>query len=59
MEFIYAAVNNTETVPIKGKISKWRHLETTVTQLILIGLVLFLIMQNGNLRKEISNKLSH
>jgi hypothetical protein len=51
MEFIYSAFNNTETIPIKGKISKWRHLETTVTQFVVLGLLLFLIMQNGNLKK--------
>ena len=59
MEFLYCAFTNSETMPIKGKISKWRHLESMITQLILLGLVFFVILQNGNIKKSMNEKLSH
>jgi hypothetical protein len=58
MEFLYAALSN-EGSALKGRISKWRHLEVVFTQLLLIALLFFLILQNGHLKKEISSKLSH
>lgn len=59
MEFLYYAVTNNETMPVKGKISKWRHLESMITKLILVGLVFFVILQNGNIKKSMNEKLSH
>lgn len=58
MEFLYAALSS-EGSAIKTKMSKWRHLEVVLTQLLLVGLLFFLILQNGQLKKEISSKLSH
>jgi len=58
MEFLYAALSN-EGSMLKGKMSKWRHLEVVLTQVLLIGLLFFLILQNGQLKNEISSKLSH
>jgi hypothetical protein len=58
MEFIYAALCGHEADPVKGRISRWRHLETMSTQLLLIGLVFFLILQNGSMKRDIGSKSS-
>ena len=52
MEFVYTAFCGSETSQFKGKISRYRHLESTLLQLLLVGLVAFVVLQNGHIQSS-------